>query len=352
VVIAMPNHWLTQLAWGDLKLKEAIHKVVSHYDLPAHYFRISMLFKSNWWAKFKFPGDFWMMEMFNGCCAYNEAYRWRTYEKTDPEAVVIDEVLWEEIQRVVPSSMPLVLPYEVGVIDGDVKVSIVDGDQIKVNVNMQFMEGANSEANEDICGEGKVIFLDSRTDAKDWRPICYHEAVERRDMENGTDYETAHARANRAERVLRLRMMGREDDKKEEHGYALSFLLGGQDALLMCAFNQDEEAITRHLIDSLPPDWRKEAEDELLEVSVDSFVGSVNAQPGGWPAEELRGEHSPAPKTHPGLFLAGDFFFDSTLNGVLMSSAIAVDLLLEYLGVEGKPGTEAIQGLQTDKTGV
>lgn len=222
VIVAVPNHWLTQFKWSDEGLADAMHAVVAHYDLPAHYFRVSFLFETDWWREFGFPGDFWMMEMFNGCCAYDESHRWRAVGKS---------------------------------------------------------------------------------------------ALEKR-------------------------------------GHVLSFLLAGQDALLMCAFNQDEEIIGRHVLDSLPSMWRRKAEDSLLEVSVDAYAGSINAQPGGWPTEELRGEHQPAHKTHPGLFIVGDYLFDSTLNGALISASIAVDCLLEHLGVEGHAGTKAIQSLKTDKTGV
>jgi protoporphyrinogen oxidase len=208
VVVAIPNHWLTQLRWGEPKLKKAIQSILEHYDLPAHYLRVSLLFKNNWWEKHKIPGDFWMMDCFNGCCCYNESYRWRT-----------------------------------------------------------------------------------------------------------------------------------------TRGHVLSWLLGGQDALLQCSANQTDEEIIDCLVDSLPDWMRKDAEENLVEGQVDRYVGSINAMPGGWKAEELEGEHSPEPKGHPGLFLVGDYFFDSTLNAALISAHTAVKLLLKFFGVKGKKATKGIEDL-------
>lgn len=210
VMIALPNHWLTQLEWGDARLSEAIHRVLAHYDLPAHYFRISLLFENNWWEKYKIPGDYWMMDMFNGCCAYNESHRWRS-----------------------------------------------------------------------------------------------------------------------------------------THGHVLTFLLGGADALLQCSGNEDDSTIISRLIDSLPEFMREDAWDEVVEAQIDRYAGSINAQPGGWPAEELRAEHVPEPKEHPGIFLVGDYFFDSTLNAALISANTAVEQLLDYLEIKGAKASPALQELES-----
>lgn len=211
VLVAVPNHWLGQLTWGDTKLREAIHSILAHYDLPAHYLRVSVLFKKDWWEQYGLPGDFWMMDCFNGCCVYNESYRWRRLD-----------------------------------------------------------------------------------------------------------------------------------------GHVLSWLLAGQDALLQCSADQDDDDIVQAVLDALPSFMRAEAEANAVEGRVSRYVGSVNAQPGGWPAEELRGEHVPEPAGHPGLFLVGDYFFDSTLNAALMSAGVAVELLADFLGLPAEPGTEAVEQLETD----
>jgi hypothetical protein len=120
----------------------------------------------------------------------------------------------------------------------------------------------------------------------------------------------------------------------------------------MCSSNQNHDDIIDYVIYSLPTSMRSLAEEHFEDGQVDRYVGSINAQPGGWPAEELRGEHQPDPDMHPGVFLVGDYFFDSTLNGTLMSANIAVELLLEYFGEESHPVTDAIEQLEAKDTGV
>ena len=216
VIVALPNHWLRLVKWGE-GLREAIHETCAHYDLPAHYLRVSILFDNKWWTHLDAPGEFWMMDMLNGCCCYDESTRW-----------------------------------------------------------------------------------------------------------------------------------GRTDN----NSHILSWLLAGGDALLMCSGNQDDEEVIEYVLQSLPPIMRQDAENHFLEGRVDRYVGSINAQPGGWPAEELRGEHIPDKEGHPGVFLVGDYFFDSTLNAALMSANVAVELLLEYFGVESEETTEAIKELETKDIGV
>jgi monoamine oxidase len=209
VLVAIPNHWLTQICWGSELLTEAIENILDHYDLPAHYLRVTCRFKSAWWEEHKIPHDFWMMSTFNGCCCYNEKFRWRA--------------------------------------------------------------------------EGNV----------------------------------------------------------------LSWLIAGQDALLLCSYDQDDEDVVCHLLHSLPPFMASVACEELEEYQVDRFVGSINAQPGGWPSKELRGEHQPEPNEHPGLFIVGDYLFDSTINAALISASTAVDCLLEHLGRPSvKEVTKALEQLE------
>lgn len=239
VVIALPNHWLRTIQW-DSKLAEAIHEVCAHYDLPAHYLRVSILFDKKWWADMRMPGEFWMMDMFNGCCCYDESTRWGQ----------------EEIEE---------------------------------------SESEESESEE-------------------------------KDEESGEEIES--------------------------NGHVLSFLLAGGDALLLCSSNQDDDCIVEHLMQSLPSFMRQAAEDHFVEAQVDRYVGSINAQPGGWPAEELRGEHIPEPDEHPGIFLVGDYFFDSTLNAALMSANVAIELLLEHFEQKSAKVTEAIKQLESRDTGI
>jgi len=172
--------------------------VLAHYDLPAHYLRVSLLFGENWWKGMKMPGEFWMMDLWGGCCVYDECARW-----------------------------------------------------------------------------------------------------------------------------------------EQGPGHCLSWLLAGGNALIQCSGNDSDGEIVERLLESLPSFMQGPAKEHLLEAQVDRFAGAVNAQPGGWPVEQLRGEHQPATEEAPGLFLVGDYFFDSTLNAALVSAATAVDLLLAHCGTRG-----------------
>jgi hypothetical protein len=206
VVLAVPNHWLEQVAFLNRNLNEAVHRLLAHYDLPAHYLRVSMNFRENWWAQMGMPGEFWMQDLGGGCCFYDEDKRWG-------------------------------------------------------------------------CGPG----------------------------------------------------------------HCLSVLLAGGSALIQCSGNDTDTEIVERLVESLPDFQRAGAQETLAEAQVDRFIGSVNAQPGGWPVGELRGEHQPEAEGHPGLFVVGDYLFDSTLNAALVSAATAVDLLLGHFGVRGQKGTRAVE---------
>lgn len=353
IVVCLPNHYLRTIKWEGL-LAKGIHDICAHYDLPAHYLRVSLLFDEKWWANLKIPGEFWMMDMYNGCCCYDESTRWDAHESMDrrqkdkdSQPVDIDEELWEEILAILPREEPENLPHLAGVIDdGKTKVMLVDGDRIKIEYNMDFVEGGNGVEDPNLCAHDE-LYIDAHIDPKEWAYICYHEAVEMRDMiDNNTPYEIAHERANEVEKILRIRGI------PGERGHILSFLLAGGDALLLCSSNQSDDCIVEHVLQSLPTFMREDAQDHFIQGKVSRYVGSINAQPGGWPAEELRGEHIPEPKEHPGVFLVGDYFFDSTLNAALMSANVAIELLLEYFGVESAPVTEAIELLEAKDTGV
>lgn len=213
VVLALPNHWLSQVRFSGQKLNEAVHAVLEHYDLPAHYLRVSFLFDAPWWEKHRLPGDFWMWDGpgGGGCCVYNESHRWRS-----------------------------------------------------------------------------------------------------------------------------------------TRGHVLSLLLAGQDALVLRSANEDDQAIVKRVLESFPRFMRDDALKHFVEGRIDSYVGSINAQPGGLPVPELRGEHQPEPEDHPGVLIVGDFLFDSTLNAALVSASTAVDLLVDYLGVESKRGSAAVRSVTDD----
>ena len=74
VVLALPHNWLTTLEWEGDALSGAMVQHIAHYDRPAHYLRISMLFQHPFWRQH--ITDAWFMsDAFNGCCVYDESAR-------------------------------------------------------------------------------------------------------------------------------------------------------------------------------------------------------------------------------------------------------------------------------------
>ena len=98
---------------------------------------------------------------------------------------------------------------------------------------------------------------------------------------------------------------------------ALGWLLGGAEAERL-AVRGDEELVSL-MLESLPEPLAS-ARGRVLESRVHRWVRAVSALPGGWPPTTLDERHRPEPIEHPGLFVVGDYLFDSTLNGVLDSA--------------------------------
>lgn len=120
-----------------------------------------------------------------------------------------------------------------------------------------------------------------------------------------------------------------ESARHEAGGYgALGWLLAGSDAL---AFgNLDDQTLIQRVLDALPEQLQA-GRTLLLEGHVYRWMGAVNGLPGGHPVQSVKAAHVPEPEAHPGLFVVGDYLFDSTLNGVLDSADIASDLVLSRL---------------------
>lgn len=74
VVAALPNNYLPDIAWDGETLSAAMHKHHMHYDYPAHYLRVSVLFREVFWRE-RLRDSFVMLEAFGGCCLYDEASR-------------------------------------------------------------------------------------------------------------------------------------------------------------------------------------------------------------------------------------------------------------------------------------
>jgi monoamine oxidase len=74
VVVALPNNWLGSVEWGGEQLASAMHEHHVHYDYPAHYLRVSMLFQKPFWRD-QIVESYFMLDAFDGCCVYDETSR-------------------------------------------------------------------------------------------------------------------------------------------------------------------------------------------------------------------------------------------------------------------------------------
>jgi SAM-dependent methyltransferase len=190
VVLALPNYWLQRLDCQGEDLRRAMQRHLAHYDRPAHYLRITILFQQPSWRS-QVPGSYFMTDAFGGCCVYDEGRR----HPCDPHGV-------------------------------------------------------------------------------------------------------------------------------------LGWLVAGNDALALS--NLDDDRLIEMALDSLP-ETLAEGSKLFQEGVVHRWVGSVNAEPGGKPVQGTRERHLPEPVGHPGLFLVGDYLFDSTLNGVYDSADFVTDMMLTLL---------------------
>lgn len=106
----------------------------------------------------------------------------------------------------------------------------------------------------------------------------------------------------------------------------LGWLIAGNAALELA--NLDDETIVARTLASLPEGLRHGAS-LRREAAVHRWLASVNAVPGGKADRALHENHMPEPDAHPGLYVVGDYIFDSTVNAVLDSADAASDLALD-----------------------
>jgi monoamine oxidase len=74
VVAALPHNCLQAVAWGGQRLAEAMRRHHAHYDYPAHYLRVSILFHKPFWRE-HINESYFMLDAFGGCCLYDETSR-------------------------------------------------------------------------------------------------------------------------------------------------------------------------------------------------------------------------------------------------------------------------------------
>jgi monoamine oxidase len=109
------------------------------------------------------------------------------------------------------------------------------------------------------------------------------------------------------------------------HHAVLGWLLAGTPALSLC--NADDATLIGRALESLPGDLAREAYLSFVEGKVHRWAGGVSGQPGGFPIRDACTAHRPAAASHPGVFVVGDYLFDSTLNGVLRSARLVTHLI-------------------------
>ncbi len=128
-------------------------------------------------------------------------------------------------------------------------------------------------------------------------------------------------------------------DPVTRHG-VLGWLLGGEAASTMASLPDD--AITAAAINALPAPFAS-CRGRVLEARVHRWIGAVSAVPGGWQSLPVATRHRPSP-THPNLFVAGDYLYDSTLNGALDSA----DYVAGWVASTLAPMTPASRHATTD----
>lgn len=122
-----------------------------------------------------------------------------------------------------------------------------------------------------------------------------------------------------------------ESSRQDAGGYGvLGWLLAGNSALLMN--NLDDVELVGRAVDALPKQLGR-AREHLLEGKVHRWIGTACARPGGRVIRGSKKRHRPEPRRHPGLFVVGDYLFDSTVNGAFDSAEIVSRLSLEHLEI-------------------
>ena len=74
VVVALPNNHVPSVTFRGARLADAMARHHAYYDHPAHYLRITILFRRPFWRS-RVSDSFFMVDAFGGCCLYDESSR-------------------------------------------------------------------------------------------------------------------------------------------------------------------------------------------------------------------------------------------------------------------------------------
>ncbi len=74
VMLALPLTALSIIDWRSPHLQQAMARHINYFDRPGHYLRATLLFERPFWRDV-LPGAWWMLDAFDGCCAYDEGAR-------------------------------------------------------------------------------------------------------------------------------------------------------------------------------------------------------------------------------------------------------------------------------------
>lgn len=74
VIVALPHNRLPSVEYKGEELSTAMKRHFDHYDHPASYLRITLLFDQPFWRDLC-SDSYWMLDHFGGCCLYDESLR-------------------------------------------------------------------------------------------------------------------------------------------------------------------------------------------------------------------------------------------------------------------------------------
>jgi monoamine oxidase/SAM-dependent methyltransferase len=74
VIFCLPHNWLGTIEFDGDRLQKAMVRHIAHFDRPAHYLRVSLLFDRKVWEP-EVKESWWMSDTFGGCCVYIENTR-------------------------------------------------------------------------------------------------------------------------------------------------------------------------------------------------------------------------------------------------------------------------------------